>query len=231
MVIINADDFGMNESCTRAIAEAFERGLVNYTSIMANGGYFYEAVALAKERGFLDKTGIHFNITEGTPLTEGIKKLPDFVTDGKFNKRYDKTKPLSPDEENAIYAELTAQVEKVKKVGVTITHADSHHYVHCFPHIAPIAERVCTEHGIARLRIMRNWGSVSADERLNADSYRDSLRAKGFNTTDYFGRLREAEGKALPDSIELLVHPDYDKDGRLIDRRGVEDGYAVGNII
>lgn len=231
MIIINADDFGMNERCSKAISEAFLRGLVTDTTIMANGGYFEQALQLAAKSGFARKIGIHLNITEGIPLTEEIKKLPDFVTDGKFNKQYDWNKQLSPAEEEAVYKELSAQVDKVEKAGISITHADSHHYIHNAPFIAPIAERVFKEHNITKIRLMRNWGDMPDSDRQKAEEYKAELRAKGFITTDYFGRLSEAENEDLPDSIELLVHPDFDKDGNLIDRHGIVDGYAVGNII
>ncbi len=231
MIIINADDFGMNERCSQAIAEAFKKNLVNSTTVMANGVFFSEAAELAKSRGFFDKIGIHLNITEGIPLTDDIKKMPDFVTDGHFNKKYDWQKELSPAECNAIYKELSAQFERVEKAGIKISRADSHHYIHNAPFIAPIAERVCKEHGVKSLRIMRNWGEITPDKKRYADEYRDRLRSKGFVTTDYFGRLSEAEDKALPKSIELLVHPDFDKEGNLVDRHGVMDEYAVGGSI
>ena len=228
MLIINADDFGMSGSCSRAIALAFERGLVNSTTIMGNGIYFDKAVELAKKQRLYAKIGIHFNLTEGKPLTENIKNFPDFVTDGKFNKQYDWTRKLTPAEKNAIYKELSAQVRRLEKAGIKIMRADSHHYIHNAPFVAPIAEKVCKQHGINRLRIMRNWGDMPESQRLKADSYRDNLRSKGFAVTDYFGRLSEAKGRALPDNIELLVHPDFDRDGNLIDRRGFADGYPVG---
>lgn len=231
MIIINADDLGMNERCSKAIAKAFEKGLVNSTTIMANGDFFSEAVELARRNGFSDKIGIHLNITEGVPLTAEINKMPDFVTDGHFNKQYAWQKELSLAEYDAIYEELSAQFERVEKAGIKITRADSHHYIHNAPFIAPIAERVCREHGVKKLRIMRNWGDMEQSEKQKADCYRDGLRSKGFVTTDYFGRLSEAEDKKLPKSIELLVHPDFNKDGNLVDRHGMIDGYAVGNSI
>ncbi len=231
MIIINADDFGMNERCSKAIVEAFSRGLVTDTTMMANGGYFEQAVRLANKNGLFNKIGIHLNITEGIPLTEDIKELPDFVTDGKFNKQYDWNRELSPDEKEAVYNELTAQVLRLQKAGIHITHADSHHYIHNAPFIAPIAEKVCSEHGIAKIRIMRNWGNMTEAERQKAENYKKRLCSKGYITTEYFGRLSEAKNTALPESIELLVHPDFDKDGNLVDRHGIVDGYAVGDRI
>ena len=67
MIIINADDFGLNKSCSQAIALAFSEELVTDTTIMANGEYFDDAVKLAEKHGFFDKIGIHLNITEGKP--------------------------------------------------------------------------------------------------------------------------------------------------------------------
>ena len=75
MIIINGDDFGMNRRCSTAIAAAFDKGLITDTTMMANGDCFEYAVALAREKGFFDRIGIHFNLTEGTPLTKGITEL------------------------------------------------------------------------------------------------------------------------------------------------------------
>ena len=36
-------------------------------------------------------------------------------------------------------------------------------------------------------------------------------------------------GGEIPDNTEILVHPDYDGNGVLIDRRGVRDGIPFGN--
>ena len=48
-------------------------------------------------------------------------------------------------------------------------------------------------------------------------------------TTDYFGSLEDALGCGLPDGItEIMVHPDYDKDGILIDRVEFDDGIPAG---
>ena len=83
-VIINGDDFGMNERCSKAIAQAIEKGLITDTTAMANGEWLDKALALARDNGFADRLGIHLNLTEGKPLTEAICRYPDFVTNGAF---------------------------------------------------------------------------------------------------------------------------------------------------
>ena len=43
--IINADDFGLHKSCSRAIAEAFSLSLITDTTMCANGDFFAHASA------------------------------------------------------------------------------------------------------------------------------------------------------------------------------------------
>ena len=141
------------------------------------------------------------------------------------------TRELSDKEKSAIYKELSAQVEKVEKAGIKITHADSHHYIHNAPFIAPIAEKVCREHGITKIRLQRNWGKMSDEDKNTANKYKDRISSEGFITTEFFGRLSEAESSGIPDSIEFLVHPDFNRNGELIDRHGIKDGFAFGGAI
>lgn len=227
-VIINADDFGLNEHCSKAIAQAFQEGLITDTTMMATGEYFDEAVELAKEQEFIDRIGIHLNLTEGEPLTQDIKSCPRFVTDGRFNKQYSRTMPLTADEKAAIYKEFTAQVEKIQQAGIKITHADSHHHIHTGIFVAPIAVRVCQEHGINKIRLHRNLGQISVLKRFVKKRYNSWLQKQGFITTDYFAYIIDIANADIPDKTEIMVHPDFDKDGVLIDRRGVEDGFPVG---
>lgn len=227
-IIINADDYGLNEHCTRAIAQAFREGLITDTTMMATGEYFDEAVELAKEQGFIDKIGIHLNLTEGEPLTEDIKSCPRFVTDGRFNKEYNRNKKLTGEEKAAVYKELTAQVEKIQSAGIQITHADSHHHIHTGIFIAPIAVKVCKEHGINKMRLHRNLGQISAIKRFVKKRYNRWLHRQGIISTNYFAYPVDIENADIPDKTEIMVHPDFDKDGVLIDRHGVEDGFPIG---
>lgn len=226
---VNGDDFGMNERCSRAIARAFDEGMITDTTMMANGAYFDEAVALAGERGFSDKIGIHFNITEGEPLTEAIKDLPAFVSDGRFHKQYLKRPyPLSGDESDAVYRELCAQIERIRSAGISVTHADSHHYIHNDSYLAPIVARVCREYGINKIRLNRTFDTAQRP-RVTENRIENSWwREQGFMTTAHFGRLADVKEIAVPDSTEIMVHPDLDREGCLIDRTGMTGGFATG---
>lgn len=228
MLIINADDFGLSDSVNRAVATALEKELISDTTIMANGVCFEEAVALAKEEGFSDKVGIHFNLTEGEPLTDDIKECPSFCENGIFHHRNNRLKPLNSTEKQAVYNELRSQVEKIRAAGIVIDHADSHHHIHTAFFIAPIVFRICKENGIDKIRLHRNIGNVPSYKRIIKNLYNKALRKKGFITTDYFGSLKDISDTPLPDKLEIMVHPDYDKNDILIDRRDFIDGIPAG---
>ena len=227
-IMINADDLGLNEHISRAIAEAFQKRLITDTTMMATGAFFDEALRLAVDDGFADRIGIHLNLTEGVPLTEAILNEARFVTDGRFNKRYTLSEPLTDSEEKAIEAELTAQVEKLRTAGIAITHADSHHHIHLGRYIAPVAMRVMKRFGIKKIRRSRDLIQLSPVDHMMEEVSREWLSA-GFLMTDHFAYAVDITAHDIPENTEILVHPDYDRDGSLIDRRGVSDGYPVGN--
>lgn len=227
MTIINADDFGLSKSVNKAITDAFEGGLISNTTMLANGGYFDEAVNLAGEHNFSHKVGIHFNLTEGVPLTDDMKNCAAFCENGKFHKRINRLKPLNKSEKAAVYKELSAQAQKIKNAEFDIDHADSHHHIHTAVFIAPIVLRVCRENGINKIRLHRNIGAIPSYKKLIKDLYNKSLNKKGFLTVKHFGSLKDIES-VLPSDLEIMVHPDYDKKGFLIDRRCMEDGFPTG---
>ena len=71
-VIINADDFGQTESCTRAIYEAFQKGLITDTTMVANGEAMELAFAMAHElRGHF---GALLILSDGPALTSALRK-------------------------------------------------------------------------------------------------------------------------------------------------------------
>ena len=230
-LIINADDFGLSEHNSRAIAEAFARGYITDTTAMATGEWLDEALSLAKEEGFFDRIGIHLNLTEGVPLTEEMKHCPMFVENGSFHKHPSRLHPLTKEEEDAVYRELTAQVKKLTGAGLTITHADSHHHIHTGPFLIPIVLRVCQENGIEKIRLHRNLGKIVFYKRIVKKRYNKYLWKHGMKTTEYFGSLEDALLCGTPGVTEVMVHPDYDAEGQLIDRTEFKDGVPCGEAL
>ena len=224
-LFINGDDFGMTESCSRAIAEALCGGMIDGATMAANGGYFEEAAALAKSLGFTDKIGVHLNLTEGRPLTDGMRSVTAFVCDGRFHKGYlSDPRRLDEREQAAVRAELSAQIDRVRSAGISALRADSHHYIHTFEYIAPLVAEVCREKGIVRLRINRTFDTPERPRITKGRIGNDFWRLMGFETTERFGRMSDIGSVPAEGDTEIMVHPDYDKDGALIDRTGVSDG-------
>jgi hypothetical protein len=75
-LIVNADDFGLSSAVNEAIMRAFEMGIIDRTSAIANAPYFADACQLAIEKGFENRVGVHFNILEGRAISS---KIPTFI--------------------------------------------------------------------------------------------------------------------------------------------------------
>ena len=218
------DDVGHTEARTRPIYEALQKGLITDTTMVANGEAMELAFAMAPEmRGHI---GAHLNLTEGPALTPAMRKNAKFVSNGRFTD-YFKTRSnyfrrLSPQDKQDIYEELTAQMERLIAGGIELTHADSHHHIHWNWMLAPIFFRVCREHGICRVRCHKNVrGRFKLWNGLYAHIYGIRLRQNGFRSPEHFESIRMYE-KTLPGISEMMVHPDHDSDGVLIDREKKE---------
>lgn len=217
--IINADDYGLTESCSKAIAEAFEKGLISSTTACANGEYIEEAFALAKEKGFLDKIGIHINLTEGKPLTEKIVNDSFFCNNGKFHGKFSRLKKPTKDQLLAVKEEVSAQIERLKQIGYEISHADSHHHVHTCVFLEDTIKDVLFAYGITKIRIHRNVGKIPFYKKIVKNWFNKKLKKQGFTLCPYFGSAEDFLNLSKLNGIcEVMVHPDYDSGGLLIDR-------------
>ena len=196
--------------------------------MVANCDAFDLAVELSKNHEIKNNIGVHFNLTESIPLSEHIKQYPLFVRDGKFHGEINRLKLLSHKEKQAVYEELSAQIAKIEAAGIRVTHADSHHHIHTGIFIAPIVLRVCKEHGIRKIRMHRNIGAISTQKKMVKKCFNAWLHMRGFRTTQFFGSLEDI-GLGIPNGVtEIMVHPDYDKNGDLIDRVDMDGIYPIG---
>ena len=82
-LIVNADDYGLTESCSKAIAEAFEKNLISSTTACANGEYIEEAFAFSQlvEKG---STVITFTKAYMESLSEGEHTFELVFRDGSI---------------------------------------------------------------------------------------------------------------------------------------------------
>ena len=223
MIIINADDFGISESVNTAILSSFQRGYISSTSIMPTMPGFQSAVEIAHEYKLNQKIGLHFNLTEGEPLTDPIKRLSKFCSsEGLFCFKRFTHFWLSSQERTALEIEISAQIDLCQTSGLPVTHIDSHHHVHTELPILKSIMRVARTKGVSSIRKSRNLGSISQVSMLYKKWINCLMRRKGFWTTDYFSNLDELANnpealKQQGKSFEIMVHPGLNSNGEVFD--------------
>jgi chitin disaccharide deacetylase len=219
-VVINADDLGLSSATDRAILESFGANLITSASLMTNMPAFEDAVALVRGAHLDDRIGVHLNLTDGRPLTEPIRHLPGLCDPtGSLLRRRGSVWRLSREEAAAIELELSAQVAAALEAGLTPSHLDSHHHVHTQWPIASIVLRIAAAHRIPMIRLARNCGPMAAGPRqLYKSVLNRRLRRHGMAGTRYFGSAADAATLVEPSGpVEIMVHPQFDGSGRLID--------------
>ncbi len=220
----------MNENVNAAIAEAFEKGLTDRTTLMVNMPFAKEGAALAKEKGFMDRVGLHINLTSGRPLCDAIAKDPVMCNSGgEFSgdfARSLKTRFFLPKKTAVnVEKEIRAQLDMYKELGGTLWHVDSHHHVHTDPSIWRILKKVLRDYPVTSVRLGRNMISRGKClNRLYKCLLNSSIGKLNASKCDYFGSANDFKEfeKDHPDltqkfAVEVMVHPVYDNDGKLSD--------------
>jgi len=229
-IVVNADDFGASRQTNEAILKAFEKSLISSTTIMVNMPGFEEACQLAHQHHLQRRIGLHLNFTSGKPVTADIVTCPQFCdASGCWLPRRTILR-LASKEALALEAEIVAQIMACEREGITPTHFDSHHYMHCEFGIAPIVIRIAKRLGIGGIRLAPNCGpgrdGATRVHRMLARAYwyaqNTRLRFHGLARTEYFGDARDTAHilQTTTYDVEVMVHPTLDDCGRLIDSDG-----------
>jgi len=228
-LILNADDYGMNEATSRGILHVASKGAVRSTSAMSSSTDFERAMWDLDSSGVDLDVGIHLNLTWGRPLSDPAR-IPSLVDDdGRFHGRSKLlAKALAGTISGSeVYRELRLQCERISERLSAITHLDGHHHVHVYPIVREVAERLARQFRIPYVRaplegLWSPWHWESA-RRLGmsmlAASSPGYWRRRGFRTADYFGGFALGGGDGLerkwfrtlcvcPDGVgEIMVHP------------------------
>lgn len=230
LLIVNADDFGLNAAANSGILACYRAGSVTSTTLMANGAAFTEAAELAGQHSSL-AVGLHFNLTWGRPLCppSAVPTLVD--AEGVFFSRSALARRalLGRLDAREIERELMAQFQRLVAHGIDVTHVDSHQHVHAFKPIFSAVAGLCESN---RMPVRVPW--VSKVSRASFPRMvRRSVLAALLNSAvhPWMGRVRCNDGissifdwagdtgtpdvvryesllRAVPPSIhELMVHP------------------------
>lgn len=219
-IVINCDDLGMNEATNKAIGLLFKKKLITSCSCLVNFAETSSAKKIAEDYNFTNKIGLHFNITEGYPLTEKIKTMPRFCREKKFHGQYRSNRSkifrksvatnfLTLNDISALKLEFDCQVDKFINIfNILPSHVDSHHGSHHDPFLFILICRWANLRGISAVRPQFNLSKRSAPINIikNGLNYYAKFLLK--SQADFFGDLGEFEANLLNKNskIELMVH-------------------------
>jgi hypothetical protein len=223
-IVINADDYGLNKSISVAIDEAMHKGVITDTTLCINGSWCVQALKLARMGGYLDHVGLHINLTEGRPLTEAMRQCELFCTGGIFHGKLPVRKKLSKNEQEIAYKEICQQISEARKY-FEPSHVDSHHHVHMQNNLMHVFSKAFKDCNIKKVRNYRNIKKIYSMSNKIKDIIKKNKFYYYFGDmvySYYFGSLDEfVDYNFETDNVhiaEIMVHPQYDRNGMLIDR-------------
>jgi chitin disaccharide deacetylase len=180
-IFIRGDDFGSSHSSNIALSEALDSGVLGWTSVMVVGPWIAETVRVLERHPNVN-IGLHLTLTSEwdrfrwRPILSAAEVPTLLAPDGAFFKNYwrnststqQQLATLEPHtraqlarimaDELPVFeqarAELRAQVQRSRDLGLRIEYIDCHMGVACLPELRPImfelAEELCVpipEHG------------------------------------------------------------------------------------
>ena len=154
-LILHADDFGLTPGINRAIVELHQAGVITSASLMATGPAFDDAVAHARANPTLG-VGCHLVFVDGIPISHPWDIPTLLGADGKTFRPelFDFAqaairKTIRPKD---LAREAQAQIQRLQRVGIDVTHVDTHKHTHLFPAITPVVLHIAQRCGVPAMR-------------------------------------------------------------------------------
>lgn len=141
-LIINADDFGITRPVNEAIRELAEIGTLSSTTVMVNMPFAMEIESLINIDNF--GIGLHFNLTQGQPLTNPSEILSLVDDNGFFLNVHTLKSRIKQNKLNRtdVVRELHSQFTWLKeRVGNRLTHIDSHQEINKLEYVSGIISK------------------------------------------------------------------------------------------
>lgn len=210
-VIVNADDFGLSPNENAVIFSAFQAGVISSATAMANMPAFEAACAMARHHMLEGRVGLHFNLTYGRPLSQGILARPTFCdSHGVFDLSLARHSLwLGREDREAVQEELQAQWQRCVDHGMRPSHIDSHQHVHNIWPIGEIVARFAAHQGVP-VRLARNLGqNLSLPKRLFKGLLNRRLQGLAGATADYVCTPVDLRNEPAPTDgvLEIVAHP------------------------
>lgn len=238
-LIVNADDFGLNNHMVEWTIRGFECGALTSATIMAGMPASDKAVAYAKTHPEFS-FGVHLYLVDEKPMCkpEEIPSMIDPLTGKLWQTRKFILRNLAGlIRVDDLKREIRAQYLSIQDAGVPISHVDGHGHNHRLPQSIKALTQLKDELGFRVVRRCQDMSVVGCKlgmlSRLINEPMQRRLTKGGFYTTDHFlmnsGHSNDPMwfSKALytlPEGVtEIGVHPGTDEDWRRVD---IEDCFA-----
>lgn len=176
-VIINADDFGLTRGVNASIVACHRTGSLTSATLMANMDATEDAALLAAANPGLG-VGLHFNITQGRPLSDPSAVASLLDGGGHFldRPRLLRRAMAGRIQPGHVLAELQAQHRRIRELGIVPSHVDSHQHAHAIPAVF----KVVAEHAQSMsvpVRVPRRWPGRVAGKSLRRKLSEMTLQA------------------------------------------------------
>jgi chitin disaccharide deacetylase len=235
-ILVCADDFGHSHETSRVILDLLDRGKLNGTSCLVEGGAWVGLGGVLRQLANARPAvavGLHLNLTERfVQHAPGSLGPPNRVTLARLL--------MTPGSgrDNALYQRLAAQWDLfVRYFGREPDFVDGHQHVHLAPSVRkPLMHLLATKNFSGWIRQCRTSSNRLSPKRMLLDrlSRQFERKAIGYDAAfnPGFGGLRrfdEAERvttiwhtdlAAMPTDGVLMVHPGADASGCLADPLG-----------
>ena len=234
-LILNADDFGLTRGINRAVSELHRVGVLTSATLMADGPAFDDAVAIARNMPTLG-VGCHVVLVDGTPVSP-LHEIPTLLGPNGRTFRaslldFVRDLYLGHIDEAEIAHEAQAQLQKLQRAGIDVTHLDTHKHTHVFPPVARALVDLVNKSSVGSMRLpfepafSRKISHSTTTRRLQMallERLRPEFQLLAANTLTTDGTLGIAATgtldsdtlhrllNALPDGrlFELVCHPGY----------------------
>jgi predicted glycoside hydrolase/deacetylase ChbG (UPF0249 family) len=219
-IILNCDDFGLNEIVNQRILELISLRRVTSATLIGNAPSIENA---ARNIPNLSQCsfGVHLNLTQFRPLTpqKDLGSLSACLDEnGEFSGEDSlRTQKIDSSLREALFNELRLQVERILSLGVKVSHFDSHHHIHTIPELFFIFKRLQKHFGIRKVRTTFNiyeprssvpWARLCKKKvwEFSLRHYYPTVTTSKFTSFNTFYHL--AKSRVLQyESVELMVHP------------------------
>jgi chitin disaccharide deacetylase len=189
LLIINADDFGLNSNVNGAIAELFGLSRITSATIMVSAAGYQDALKLSRRQEIFP-CGVHLSLTsdftdDGSQPVSARTSIPSLIgRDNRFHPdRNEFFESALPEE---AYREAKAQIERAFADGLDVTHIDSHEgALQLRPEFAAVYLQLASEFRLP----------VRAGSRL-------LLKQMGI-LEDWVGKIRQ-QGIHVPDNLVYI---------------------------